>query len=126
MLPNVAYLLYKPLNLHRQYHQRQKQADKQKMEYQIVDSQKILSKMLLDKEATIKPGRNYVDWSDRDFLAYIRQTSCKLPMRPEENCEGTSEPELDLRPDKYRILAQFRATVYTFPLSPTKLRTKQN
>ena len=42
-------------------------------------------------------------------------------MRPEENCEGTSEPELDLRPDKYRILAQFRATVYTFPLSSTNL-----
>ena len=44
MLPNVAYLLHKPLNLHRQYHQSRKQADKQKMEYQIVDSQKLLSK----------------------------------------------------------------------------------
>ena len=44
MLPNVAYLLHKPLNLHRQYHQSRNQANKQKMECRIVDSQKILSK----------------------------------------------------------------------------------
>ena len=54
MLPNVAYLLHKPLNLHRQYHQSRKQADKQKMECQIVDSQKVLSKatdiILLEQE----------------------------------------------------------------------------
>ena len=72
MLPNVAYLLHKPLNLHRQYHQSRKQADKQKMECQIVDSQKVLSKMLLDKEATIKPGTYNEDWSDRASSAYIR------------------------------------------------------
>jgi len=47
-------------------------------------------------------------------------------MCPEENCEGTSEPELDLRPDKYRILAQYRPTEYTFSLSSVKLRNKQN
>ena len=47
-------------------------------------------------------------------------------MRSEENYEGTSEPELDLRPDKYRILAQIRATVYTLSLSSTKPRTKKN
>ena len=44
ILPYFAYLLHKPLTLHREYHQSRKQADKQRMENQIVDSQKILFK----------------------------------------------------------------------------------
>ena len=66
MLPNVAYLLHKPLNLHRQYHQSRKQADKQKMECQIVDSQKFYPRQLTslnsnrkqEKQELIANGHN--------------------------------------------------------------------
>ena len=66
MLPNVAYLLHKPLNLHREYHQSRKQADKQKMECQIVDSQKFYPRQLTSfnwnrkqkKQELIENGHN--------------------------------------------------------------------
>ena len=44
LMPNFAYLLHKPLTLHRDYHQSRKHADKQRMENQIVDLRKILFK----------------------------------------------------------------------------------
>ena len=72
MLPNVAYLLHKPLNLHRQYHQSRKQADKEKMECQIVDSKNFFIQDASRPRGYNQPGTYYVDWSDQASSAYIR------------------------------------------------------
>lgn len=60
--------------------------------------------MLLDKEATIKPETNYVVWIGR--IGLLRPTYAT-------NCPcGTSEPELNPRPDKYLSLPVSSIRIY--------------